>query len=155
MREDIENWLRMVYLLDTAGKRLCYKILHFKEGLPIDGGELYQKLKDYQNKMFYQINQEVLCPPNKVIDENKFDILVYKTVIYYMCGDKYDNILNDLRDMRSNIFHMEDELIRNTKFEELWDHACVMLRKHHFPVEESLMFFKKFDFYKVEEYKGI
>ena len=154
LREDIENWLRVVFLLDTAGKRFCYEILHDRENLPTDGGELYKKLESYQKKMFYQINEEVLCPSNKIINEDKFDILVYSTVIYYMFGDKYDKILDDLRDMRHEIFHMEDKSIRNMKFEQRWNDACDMLRNHGFAVE-SLMFFKKWSFCKVEEYKGI
>ena len=74
MQKAYENWLRVVVLINYAGKRLCYKILHVKEHLPCDGGRLYHKLEPYKNKMHFQIHAEILCPSNEVIDEKKFDL---------------------------------------------------------------------------------
>ena len=155
MRKDYENWLRVVGLIDYAGKRLCYEILHTKENLPCDGGELYCELERYKNNLHYQLYEEILCPSDKVIDEKKFDLLVYTTIIYYMFGDKYDKLLNDVGDKRDEIFHMQDESFCKANFEQLWLGACRMLDEHKFPNMKLLETLKTCDLFSVEEYKGI
>ena len=153
MRQHYENWLRVVVLINYAGKRLCYEILHVKEELPCDGEQLYCKLEPYKNKMHFQIHAEILCPSNEVIDEKKFDLLVYRTVIYYMFGDKYKKVLRDVRNMRNEIFHMQDESICKADFEQLWNGACDMLLEHDFDLE-LLKILKTCDLFSVEEYRG-
>lgn len=71
MRTDYENWLRLVVLIDSAGRRLCYEILHTKEQLPVDGAQLYCRLQSYKSNMHFQIYEEILSPSNKIIDEKK------------------------------------------------------------------------------------
>lgn len=155
MHKDYENWLRVVGLIDIAGKRLCYEILHVKEQLPSDGGQLYCKLECHKNNLHYQCYEEILCPPNKVIDEKKFDLLIYTTIIYYMFGDKYDKLLDDVGDMRDDIFHMEHESICKADFEQLWNNVCCMLQKHEFHDMELLKTLKTCDPFSAEQGKGI
>ena len=155
MRKDYENWLRLVVLIDYGGKHLCYKILHEREHLG-DGSELYQKLHDkiHKNKLHYRIHKEILCPSNKVIDEKKFDLLIYATVIHYMFGNKYKKLLEDVGDMRNEIFHMPDESICQADFEQLWTKVCNMLCKHDFHIE-LLKTLKTCDLFSVGDYTGI
>ena len=148
-----ENWLRLVVLIDSAGKRLCYEILHKKEELPSDGAQLYSKLESYKTKMDYQIHEEILCPPSKIIDENKFDLLIYTVVIHLMFGAKYDGLIYDVRDMRNKIFHMKDVSDCTANFEQLWSEACAMLHKHGFNTK-LLKVLKTCDLSLVEKYKG-
>ena len=154
IRKDYENWLRVIVLINYAGKRLCYEILHMKEDLPCDGGQLYWKLEPYKNKMHFRIHAGVLCPSNKVIDEKKFDLLVYATLIYYMFGDKYEKLLRDVGDMRNEIFIMQDESICKADFEQMWSDACNMLLKYDFDIE-LLKTLKTCDLFSVDEYRGI
>ena len=129
VNEDYESWLRLVVLIDSGGRSLCYKILHAKENLPEDGAELYCILQKYKERAHYEIYEEILCPPNKIIDESKFDLLVYVTIIYYMFGVKYEKLLQNVTRMRNKIFHMEDVSICATDFERLWNDACIVLCK--------------------------
>ena len=154
MRRNYENWLRVITLVNCAGKRLCYEILHINERLPCDGGKLYAELECYKNNMHYRMHEEILCPSNKVIDETKFDLLVYATVIYYKFDDRYEELLEDVGDMRNKIFHMPHELICQTELEILWDDACDMLRRHNFDTE-LLKVLKNCDLFSAEEYQGI
>lgn len=151
---DYENWLRVVVLINYAGKRLCHEILHLKEHLPCDGGQLYGKLEPYRNDMHFQIYEEILCPSNKVIDEKKFDLLIYATLICHMFGDKYKKLLHDVVNMISKIFHMQDKSIRKADFEQLWNDACDMLLKYDFDID-LLKILKTCGLFSKEEYRGI
>ena len=75
-RKDFDNWLRLVVLINYAGKSLCDEILHEKETLPRDGAKLYYELKKYKNDMHYQIHKDILCPSDEVIDESKFNLMI-------------------------------------------------------------------------------
>ena len=72
--KDYVNWLRVLILINSAGKRMCYDTLHRKEQLPDDGAQLYSKLEIYKINMHYQMHEEILCPSDKIIDESKFDL---------------------------------------------------------------------------------
>ena len=155
MYKKYKNWLRVVGLIQYAGKQLCHKILHIEEKIPCDGKEIYRRLERYKNNLHYKLYEEILCPPNKVIDEKRFDLLVYTTIIYYMFGDKYDKLLEDIGNMRDEIFHMQHDSICNTDFEQRWNEACYMLHEHKFDDIELLKTLKTCDPFSVEEYKGI
>ena len=154
IRNDYENWLRLVVLVNSAGKSLCDEILHKKEQLPLNGAQLYSILERHKNKMHYQIHKEILCPSNKIIDESKFDLMIYAAVIHLMFGAKYKELIYDVRDMRNKIFHMKDVSICTTNFKQLWNKAYAMLRKHGFDVE-LFNVLRTSDLFSVEEYKGI
>ena len=148
-----ENWLRLIACIDFAGKSLCHEILHKKEKLPSDGAQLYTKLEIYKSEMHYQIYEEILCPPSKIIDENKFNLLIYTAVIHLMIGDKYDELIYDVRDMRNKIFHMKDVSCCTTNFEQLWSEACDMLSNHGFDVN-LIKALRNCHLTLEEEYKG-
>ena len=57
--------------------------------------------------MHYQIHKEILCLSSKVVEEDKFDLLIYSAVIHLMFGAKYDELIDDVRDMRNRIFLYE------------------------------------------------
>ena len=153
LRQDYENWLRLVTLIDCSGRRLCYEILHRKEDVPDDGAEFYSMLKKYKNKVLYQIHEEILSPSNEIIDETKFNLSLYTAVIHFMFGCKYKDLLHDVRDMRNEIFHMEDVSNCTRHFEELWNNACIILCKPGFSIELPSIL-KCCDLFSVDEYKG-
>lgn len=62
MRKGYENWLRLVVLMDYAGKSLSDEILHKKEEIPRDGAQLYSELQIHKDKIHYQIHEEIFCP---------------------------------------------------------------------------------------------
>ena len=159
MHKEYENWLRVVTLINYAGKQLCFKILHTKENLPLDGKEFYRKLEEYKDDIHFQIHEEILCPPNSIIDENKFDLLVYAIVISCMFGDKYEELIDKVVDLRNEIFHMEDESIRALEFEKLWGKAYGLFNdvfnKYGFDNIESLSVLKTCDISSIKDCEGI
>ena len=128
-RKDYENWLRLVALVDSVGKRLCYEILHSKEKLPNDGAQLYWKLQSYKSDIHFEIHEEILCPSNGIIDESKFDLLTYITVIILMFGDRYKDFLQHVTARRNRIFHLKDVSVCTRKFEQIWSGTCVIFDK--------------------------
>ena len=155
-RKDFDNWLRLVVLINYAGKSLCDEILHEKETLPRDGAKLYYELKKYKNDMHYQIHKDILCPSDEVIDESKFNLMIYAAIIHlkFEIKIKYKKLINDLRDMWNKIFHMKDVSTSTTKFEQLWSDASDMLERHSFDVK-SLNILRTCDLYSVREHGGI
>ena len=144
----------MVVLINSAGKSLCYDILHEKEQIPPDGAQLYSKLEECKNKMNYPINKDILCPSSKVIDESKFDLMTYATVIHLMFGTKYSNFIDDVREMRNSIFHMKDKCICSGNFNQLWCDAWNMLQKYGFDTKLFINL-STCDLSSLKEYKGI
>ena len=152
-RRCFENWLRLVALINSAGKYLCYEILHEKEMLT-DGAQLYFELEKYKKKMHYQIHKEIFCPPNKIIEEEKFDLKIYAAVIHMMFGAKYKELIHDVRDMRNKIFHMKNKSIYTADFEQLWSDASVMLCNYGYDVK-LVGVFRTCDLSSSEMHKGI
>ena len=154
MRKDYENWLRLVVLMDYAGKSLSDEILHKKEEIPRDGAQLYSELQIHKDKIHYQIHEEIFCPSDKTIDESKFDLMIYGAVIHLLFGSKYEDLICDVRDRRNEIYHMPDESICAAEFKKLWSQAGNMLWKHGFDLE-SLDDLRTCDLSSTEELKGI
>ena len=136
--QNSEKWLRLVTLIDYAGTQLCKDILHTKEGLPYDGAQLYCQLIVYKDKMQFKKQKEILCPPNGMTDENKFDITLYTNLIGAMFNSKYDALINDLRNKRNHLHHMAKKDMSETDFESEWNSTCAMLQGHGFnkPVKD-------------------
>ena len=133
VREDFENWLLLVVSIDFAGKRLSEEILHNKEQLPRDGAQLYWKLKCYEDKMYYQMHEEIFCPSNGIIDESKFNLMIYAAVIELLFGGKYRDLICKVRDMRNEIFHLKDISTCTKKFELHLNHANIIF--HEFDIK--------------------
>ena len=153
MLKDYENWLRLVVLINYAGKKLCDEVLHEKENIG-DGAQLYSKLEKHKDKIHYQIHEEIFCPSNKIIDKSKFDLAIYGAVIHLLFGLKYEDLIYEVRDMRNKIFHMTDESISTANFNKLWSEAGNMLCKHGFDIK-SLDDLRTCDISSVEDLKGI
>ena len=143
-------------LINYAGKSLCDEILHEKEKLPRDGAKLYNELKKYKDDMHYQIHKDILCPSDEIIDESKFNLMIYAVVVHLMFGStvEYEKLINDVRDMRNKIFHIKDVSTCTTKFEQLWSDASDMLTRHSFDIK-SLDVLRTCDLYSVGELRGI
>lgn len=130
--QDSENWLRLVTLIDYAGVNLCKQVLHIKEGLPTDGAELYQKLKDYDIKELNRYQQRIVFPKNGKIDEDKFDITLFTNLIQQMFLSRHNDLITTLRDIRNGLCHMSDKKISDSDFQKQWNSICAKLQKHGF-----------------------
>ena len=128
-RKDYENWLCLVALVYYVGKRVCYNILHTKEELPRDGAQLYCKLQMHKSNIHFQIHKEILSPANGIIDETKFDLLTYITIIILLFGEKYKELLHRLTTRRNKIFHLKDVSICTRKFGQIWKGTCKMFNE--------------------------
>ena len=155
-RKDFDNWLRLVVLINYAGKSLCDEILHEKEKLPRDGAKLYDELKKYKDDMHYQIHKDILCPPDEIIDESKFNLMIYAAIVHLKFENtvEYKKLIDDVRDMRNKIFHIKDVSNCTTKFEQLWSDASDMLAGHSFDIK-PLDVLRTCDLYSVKEHGGI
>ena len=132
INQNHENWLRLVVLLDYAGLKLCKEVLHAKEGLPEDGSQLYQHVLPFKKSMQFKDMQEILCPPSKVTDESKFDLLLYMRLINVMFRGKYTLLIRDLRRNRHELIHLRDKSISDLDFKRRWNSVCDMLQRHGF-----------------------
>ena len=130
--QNSERWLRLVTLIDHAGTVLCKKILHDIEGLPTDGGELYCRLRDYEDAMQFDDQKKIICPSNKKTDESKFDITTYTSLIQAMFKGKHKDLIHDLRNNRNHLYHMANKDMPEWNFEKEWSNAYVMLQRHGF-----------------------
>ena len=127
-----EKWLRLVTLINHAGKQLCKDVLHTKEDLPCNGAQLYRKLKVYKKEWRLKDQEEILCPPNGITDEDKFDIILYTDLIDVMFKTKYKSLITDLRTYIKRLCDMARKDISESEFNKEWNNACFMLRKHGF-----------------------
>ena len=127
-----ENWLRLAVLIDYAGTKLCREVLHTIEGLPKDGSQLYHELLPFKDKMQYNYQKEILCPPSGVTDERKFDITLFTGLIEKMFKGRHTLLIKDLRKNRNDLYHMGSKDISDSDFEKRWKSACDMLQRHGF-----------------------
>ena len=130
--EKSEKWLRLVTLIDYAGRQLCQEVLHKQEGLPCDGAQLYSKLEPYKGKMQYEDQKKILCPSNGITDESKFDLTLYTKLISVMYKPTYDSLIQDLRDYRNHLYHMGNKDMSESTFDHEWKSAYNMLQVHNF-----------------------
>lgn len=152
-RKEHENWLRLVLLINTAGKSLCDKILHEKEKLPRDGEQLCSELKKYNDNTYYEIYKDVLCPLDEKIDKSKFDLMIYVAVIHVVSGATHQFIYK-MMDMWNKIFHTENVSIFTQNFDQEWEIACAMFRDQNVNVEPYDVL-RKCDLSSVNECRGI
>lgn len=133
---DYEKWLRVAVLIDFAGKHLCRTVLHTKEQLSTDGAKLYKELEGLKSKICrFKDQHEVLCPSNKITDESKFDLTLYTSVIEKKFPNKYNSMVNDLRQARNREFHRGNKSISDKEFNQLWNDTTQMLQSHGFDLQ--------------------
>ena len=147
-----EKWLRIMTLVHYGGKKICYNLLHSKESLPTDGGELYVYLTFWRKDIKPDRSQaEVLYPANEITDETNFDISLYTRIIQGIYGEKYRRLLQDLRKLRNSEFHRGKIQLTPVEFEEIWAHALNTLGSHDFDVD-SVAGLKDCNFSPPQEY---
>ena len=115
---------------------------------------VHSKLECHKDKLFYQMYKEILCPSNKIIDENKFDLAIYTVTIRYMFGTRCSEQIQELMDMQNKYFHMKDVSICSVDFERLWSDAWKTLERHSCEMK-LLSFLKTSNLFSVEDCKGI
>ena len=113
---EYRNWLRLFTSIDNAGRTFCQNILYEKEKVPNDGKEFYCILQNYKNQMHFQIHKEILCPSDQFIDDSKFDLMIYTAVIQMMYGDRYKVVVQDLRVLRNQSYHITKKIIKRRGF---------------------------------------
>ena len=85
-----ENGLCVVVLIDVAGRQLCREILRREEKSSLNGAHLYHKRRCYKDRIHYNIYEKIVCRESQILDESKFNLLIYAAVIYFLCGAKYN-----------------------------------------------------------------
>ena len=134
--KEYEKWFRVATLIDYAGRNLCYQIIHVNENLPTDGAKLYQELISLKSKICrYQNQHQVLCPSSGITDERKFDLTLYTSIIENKFPNKYNRLVADLRQSRSDEFHRGNKSLSNKEFDQLWNNTTQMLESHGFDIQ--------------------
>ena len=130
LSQEYENWLRLTILVDFSGRNLCHNVLFVQEQLPTDGKLLYNELESVS--CHYNDQREILRPTSGITNCDKFDVTLYTKVIKGKFGNKYDSLVNDLRDARNKLFHTGKKEIPDKEFNQLWKDTTDMLQKHNF-----------------------
>ena len=130
LSQEYENWLRLIILVDFSGRNLCHNVLFVQEQLPTDGKLLYNELESVS--CHYNDQRKILRPTSGITNCNKFDVTLYTKVIKGKFGNKYDSLVNDLRDARNKLFHTGKKEIPDKEFHQLWQDTTDMLQKHNF-----------------------
>ena len=135
LSQEYEKWLRIMTLIDFAGRRLCQDVLFTQEKLPADGTLLYEELKDLKSAICRFPDQyEILCPANGITDHTKFDLTLLTSIINKKFGNKYKSLVNDLRDARNRECHRGNKILSAAEFEQLWNDTTDMLTQYGFDV---------------------
>ena len=130
LSQEYENWLRLIILVDFSGRNLCHNVLFVQEQLPTDGKLLYKELESVSCQ--YKDQREILRPTSGITNCDKFDVTLYTKVIKGKFGNKYDSLVNDLRDARNKLFHTGKKEIPDKEFNQLLKDTTDMLQKHNF-----------------------
>ena len=124
MKEHYLNWIRLVVLIDSAGKQLCREILRKEKDFSFDDAKSYSELQNCEKTRHRQLHQHIIDPSNKMIDETQFDLADYIMLILSVFGSSYFELLHDMIERKNKIFHIEDLSECTKKFEHLWKDAC-------------------------------
>ena len=131
--EEYENWLRLMTLVDFAGRSLCRNVLFKLEKLPEDEVQLFTVLEPLKSQIcHYQDQREILCPPTGKTDHSRFDVTLFTSIITVKYGNKYKSLVDDLRNARNKEFHKGDKSLSGSDFNQLWNDTSQMLRNHGF-----------------------
>ena len=130
LSEEYENWLRLTILVDFSGRNLCHNVLFAQEKLPTDGKLLYKELENLSCPFTDQ--RKIMCPSNGITNCDNFDVTLYTRIIKGKFGNKYDSLVNDLRNARNKLFHTGKKEIPDKEFNKLWKDTTDILQKHNF-----------------------
>ena len=154
MKEHYLNWLRLVVLIDSAGKQMCREILRKEKDFSFDDAKPYSELQNCEKTRHRQLHQHIIDPSNKMIDETQFDLADYIMLILSVFGSSYFELLHDVIERKNKIFHIEDLSECTKKFEQLWKDACNWF--HANGIDEKLLSELKIcDLLTIKECKGI
>ena len=154
MKEHYLNWIRLVVLIDSAGKQLCREILRKEKDFSFDDAKSYSELQNCEKTRHRQLHQHIIDPSNKMIDETQFDLADYIMLILSVFGSSYFELLHDVIERKNKIFHIEDLSECTKKFEQLLKDACNWF--HANGIDEKLLSELKIcDLLTIKECKGI
>ena len=131
--QEYKNWLRLMTLVDFAGRSLCRDVLFNKENLPEDEVQLFRQLKPFESKICpYKYQRETLCPLTGKTDHSKFDVTLFTNIIKVLFKDKYKSLVDDLKNARNRESHRGNKSISDSDFNQLWNDTSKMLVDHGF-----------------------
>ena len=127
------NGLRLFILSDIGCKEVCHDVLFNREQWPKDGVKLYNILEPQKSNICQYRNQyKFLCPSDRYTDYTKFDATLLLSIIQVMFGNKYDQLVKDLRCVRNKEYHRGDRDLSDTEFNKLWKSIGNILLRHGF-----------------------
>lgn len=153
-----EKWCRLVILLQEGGESVCKYILHNKLDVPTDGGEMYKHFQSYEadirKTIKYSYQKEIILPANKHIDEKKIDIPLFSYMIQILDKNKTYSSIENLRFMRNDLFHMEENRrnMSEQEFNDQWDKLTQLLKDLNFDMS-SLSSLKRIDLVMEQDHK--
>ena len=139
------RWYRFTILLDCYGKQILKQIFHTDMRAPKNGTEeLYNFLLHFkpqlQNRIF-QLEYEKIYPPNRITDEEKFDISLFGRIIiaileFYKENNQFPRqklnqiekdkkFVYSLMKWRNWLCHEGNKCLSESTFEEKWQEAVV------------------------------
>ena len=153
--QEYENWLRLVTLVDFAGRDLCRDVLFNKENKSEDEVELFKLLKPLESKICpFKDQHKILCPSTGKTDHSKFDVTLFTNIIKVLFKDKYKSLVEDLKQARNRESHRGDKSLSDSDFNQLWNDTSNMLVSHGFEsklVDEV----KECDLFSHQKFKDI
>ena len=129
--QEYENWLRLVTLVDFAGRSLCRDVLFNKENKSEDEVELFKLLKPLESKICpFKDQLKILCPSTGKTDHSKFDVTLFTNIIKVLFKDKYISLVEDLKQARNRESHRGNKSLSDSDFSQLWNDTSNMLVSH-------------------------
>ena len=131
--QEYENWLRLITLVDFAGRSLCRDVLFNKEKVSKDEVELFKLLKPLESKICpFKHQRPILCPSTGKTDHSKFDVTLFTNIIKVLFQDKYKSLVEDLKKARNTESHRGDKSLSDSDFNQVWNDTEKMLVSHGF-----------------------
>ena len=149
LRNKFERYNRLINLVDFGGVYLCKEVLFKKECWPTDGRLLYDHLRGstFRNCRIPE-QKDVVFPPTRETDIDKFDLSLFTELISKIFGNKYESLVRDLRSMRNILLHRGDKMISKDEFDKIWESYSNLLENHgldlrlieEFRLEDNVIF---------------
>lgn len=155
LRKEFPNWLRLAVLVDYAGRELCYEVLFTKENLPKDGALLYKELEYLKSDpRLFKDQYKTLFPTNRKTDYTAFDVTLLTKIIKSKFGNKYKQLVDDLREARNKECHRGKKELPDNEFHQLWNEITDKLKQHNFNLQ-LIADLKECDIFSNQVYRDV
>ena len=155
LRKEFPNWLRIAVLVDYASRELCYEVLFTKENLPKDGALLYKELEYLKSDpRLFKDQYKTLFPTNGKTDYTAFDVTLLTKIIKSKFGNKYKQLVDDLREVRNKECHRGKKELPDNEFHQLWNEITDKLKQHNFNLQ-LIADLKECDIFSNQVYRDV